>query len=57
MTRREISRRILKLLDCDGDEIVDAILELANEVEEDYASRIADHDCYYDLGGRNEASF
>lgn len=35
MTKREISRRILNLLDCDADEIVDAIYKLAKEVEED----------------------
>lgn len=35
MTKSEISRRILALLDCDADEIVDAIYKLAKEVKED----------------------
>ena len=35
MTKYQISRKILALLDCDGDEIVDAIYKLAKEVEED----------------------
>ena len=35
MTKYEISRKILALLDYDADEIVDAIYALSNEVEED----------------------
>lgn len=33
MNKYEISRKILALLDCDVDEIIEAIYNLANEVE------------------------
>lgn len=36
MDKFDISRKILDLLDCDGDEIVDAIYNLAKEVEKEY---------------------
>jgi hypothetical protein len=35
MTKYEISRKILDLLDCDADEIIDAIFDLAEMVEKD----------------------
>lgn len=35
MNKYEIARKILALLDCDGDEIVDAIYNLANEIEDE----------------------
>ena len=35
MTKYEISKKILSLLDCDFDEIIDAIFDLAREVEND----------------------
>lgn len=35
MTKYQIARKILALLDCDADEIVDEIYKLAKEVEED----------------------
>ena len=35
MDKYEISQKILDLLDCDYDEIVDAIYKLANEVEKE----------------------
>ena len=35
MTKYQISRKILALLDCDWDEMPDAIYKLAKEVEED----------------------
>lgn len=35
MSKYEISQKILDLLDCDYDEIVDAIYKLANEVEKE----------------------
>ena len=35
MTKYEISNRILNLLDCDGEEIIDAIYDLAREVRND----------------------
>ncbi len=33
MDKYEISQKILNLLDCDADEIIDAIYKLADEVE------------------------
>lgn len=33
MSKYEIAEKILDLLECDGDEIVDAIYKLAKEVE------------------------
>lgn len=36
MDKFDISKKILALLDCDGDEIVDAIYNLAKEVEKEY---------------------
>lgn len=35
MTKYEISRKIFALLDCDADEIIDAIYKLVDEIEED----------------------
>lgn len=35
MDKYEISQRILDLLDCDADEIIDAIYKLADEVEKE----------------------
>jgi hypothetical protein len=45
MTKHEIAQRVLKLLDCDGDELETAILNLANEIKEDYYASIEDK-CY-----------
>lgn len=36
MDKYEISQKILNLLDCDYDEIVDAIYKLADEVEKEF---------------------
>ena len=35
MTKYEISKRVLELLNCDADEIIDAIYNLANEIEKE----------------------
>lgn len=45
MTKREIAKRVLALLECDADEMVDAIFNLANEITEDSYDGV-DHDCY-----------
>lgn len=45
MTKYEISERILDLLECDADELPDAIMALANEIKEEYYDSIEDK-CY-----------
>ncbi len=35
MTKYEIAKKVLDLLECDADEIVDAIFNLANEIKQD----------------------
>lgn len=35
MTKYEISKRVLELLNCDADEVIDAIYNLANEIEKE----------------------
>lgn len=45
MTKYEIAQRILALLDCDGDELEDAIIDLATEIKTDYYNGLEDR-CY-----------
>lgn len=45
MTKYEIAQRVLDLLDCDIDDLENAILNLANEIKEDYYRSIEDR-CY-----------
>lgn len=35
MDKYEISKKVLGLLECDADEIIDAIYNLANEIEKE----------------------
>lgn len=42
MDKYEISQKILDLLDCDYDEIVDAIYKLADEVEKEFEEEDVD---------------
>ena len=45
MTKYEIAQRVLDLLDCEFDELERSIINLANEIKEDYYASIEDK-CY-----------
>lgn len=45
MTKYEISERLLEILEYDAEELPNAILELANEIKEDYYASIEEK-CY-----------
>ena len=46
MNKYEISNKILKLLDCDHDKLIETIINLADEVRTDYNNESGDMNFY-----------